>query len=233
MAARQVRNSFRAPSVVPFWGHGDLSVLRRCGQADGNFRLAPTPRFLRRAPLEHRGAASPATARNQINPRLNMSPKEQLVTWLNSAYSMEHNLAKVLENHAKDAKDHPEMRRRIEQHLEETRQHADSVEECLAALDEKPSKVKSAMGNIMGSVHGASTGMFRDEMIKNCLADYSAEHFEIACYRSLIVAAEEEQQPEIARICREILEEEEAMARWLEDQIPDVTRMMLQQAAHA
>lgn len=162
-----------------------------------------------------------------------MSQKEQLITWLNSAYSMEKNLVQVLENHAKDAHDHPEMRQRIEQHLEETRRHAERVKECLAALDEKPSKMKAAMSNVMGSVQGASTGMFRDELVKNFLSDYSTEHFEIACYRSLIAAAEEERQPEIARICGEILQEEEAMARWLEEQIPEVTRMTLHQAAHA
>lgn len=146
---------------------------------------------------------------------------------------MEQNLIRVLENHAKDAKDHPEMSQRLEEHLEETERHAERVEECLAILGEKPGKMKSAMGNVMGMVQGASTGMFRDELVKNCLSDYAAEHFEIACYRSLIAAAEIEQQPEIARICSEILREEEAMAQWFEEQIPEVTRMMLEQSAHA
>lgn len=162
-----------------------------------------------------------------------MSPKEQLTTWLNSAYSMEHSLEKVLKNHAKDAKDHPEIRQRDEQHIEETRRHAELVKQCLEILGEKPSTMKSAMGNVMGAVQGATTGMFRDEIVKNFLADYASEHFEIACYRSLIAAAEEMGQPEIARICGEILRDEEAMARWLEERIPDVTRMTLQQHAHA
>lgn len=162
-----------------------------------------------------------------------MSPKEQLTTWLNSAYAMEKNLIQVLENHAKDAKDYPEVRQRDEQHIEETRRHAESVRQCLEILGEKPGALKSAMGNVMGKVQGASTGMFRDELVKNFLADYSAEHFEIACYRSLITAAEELGQPEIARICAEILTEEEAMALWLQQRIPQITRIALQQLAHA
>jgi ferritin-like metal-binding protein YciE len=168
-----------------------------------------------------------------VNPGIIMSNKEQLIKWLNSAYSMEQNLTKVLENHAKDAKDFPEIRQRDEQHIEETRRHAERVKQCLAILGEKPSTIKSAMGNIMGAVQGAATGMFRDEIVKNFLSDYAAEHFEIACYRSLIVAAEELGQAEIAQVCREILREEEAMAQWLEERIPSVTRMTLQQAAHA
>ncbi len=161
-----------------------------------------------------------------------MSSKEQLVTWLNSAYSMEQSLIKVLENHAKDAKDHPEVRQRDEQHIEETRGHAERVRQCLEILGEKPSKMKSAMGSAMGAMQGAATGMARDEIVKNFLSDYAAEHFEIACYRSLIAGAEELGEPEIARICRSILAEEEAMAQWLEERIPQVTRMKLQEVAH-
>jgi ferritin-like metal-binding protein YciE len=162
-----------------------------------------------------------------------MTHTEQLITWLNSAYSMEQSLAKVLENHAKDAKDHPEMRSRLEEHIIETRNHADRVAECLGMLGEKPSTMKAAMGNVMGMVQGASTGMFRDELIKNVLADYASEHFEIACYRSLIAAAEALEKPEIAEICAEILEEEESMAAWLEEQIDGVTQLVLEQHSHA
>jgi ferritin-like metal-binding protein YciE len=162
-----------------------------------------------------------------------MTPVEQLTTWLNSAYSMEQNLAQVLENHTKDAKDHPELHARLQEHLEETREHARRVEECLSLLDAKPSAMKSAMGNLMGMVQGASTGMFRDELVKNCLADYGSEHFEIACYRSLIAAAEEIDQPEIAEICSDILADEEAMAAWLEEQIPEITRVVLHQTTTA
>jgi ferritin-like metal-binding protein YciE len=53
---------------------------------------------------------------------------------------------------------------------------------------------------------------------------------EIACYRSLIAAAEELGEPEIARICGEILKQEEAMSAWLAQRIPAITRMTLQTA---
>ena len=162
-----------------------------------------------------------------------MTQNEQLISWLNSAYSMEQSLAKVLENHARDANDHPEMRERIEAHVIETRGHADRVAHCLEILGTKPSTMKAALGKTMGMVQGASTGMFHDELVKNVLADYSAEHFEIACYTSLIEAAELAGQTEIADICRQILNEEETMAGWLESQIADVTRVVLQQTAAA
>lgn len=158
---------------------------------------------------------------------------KQLVAWLNDAYAMEHSLANVLENHAKDAKDHPEIQARDEQHLEETRRHAEQVAQCLAYLGEKPSTVKGMMGSVMGKVQGVATAMFGDEIMKNFLSDYAMEHFEIACYRSLIAAADEAGRPEIVKICEAILKDEEAMAGWLAERIPDVARMSLQQAAAA
>ncbi len=85
---------------------------------------------------------------------------DQLITWLNSAYSMEENLARVLENHAKDAKDVPWVRERDEQHLAETKRHAERVKECLDLLGAKPSTIKSVMGNLTGMVQGASSGVF-------------------------------------------------------------------------
>ena len=162
-----------------------------------------------------------------------MTANEQFIAWLNSAHAMEVSLAKVLENHANDARDHPEIQQRIEQHVDATKRHAKRVEDCLQLLGEKPSSTKSIIGNITGMVQGASTGMFKDELVKNFLSDYGAEHFEIACYRTLIAAAEELGLPEITVICEEILMEEEAMADWIERKIPEVTRLLLHQPTNA
>ena len=65
------------------------------------------------------------------------------------------------------------------------------------------------------------------------LDDDGAGHFGIACYRSLIAAAEDLGCPEIAVICEEILMEEEAMFEWIEDKIPEVTRLLLLQQTNA
>lgn len=146
--------------------------------------------------------------------------KETLLSWLNDAYSMEKGLVQVLENHAKDAKDHPEAHRKISEHLEVTRRHADMVEQCIARLGGSTSTLKTAMGTVSGFVQGRSTGAAPDELVKNALSDYAAEHFEIACYRALIVAARALGINDVVQICEQILRDEEDMARWLEKQLP-------------
>jgi ferritin-like metal-binding protein YciE len=160
-----------------------------------------------------------------------MNANKQFIAWLNDAYSMESALGKVLQNHARDAQDLPEVEKKINLHITETHRHAELIKQCLAILGETPSMMKTVIGAVMGTVQGTATGPFRDEIIKNFISDYAAEHLEMACYRSLIAAAEELEQPEIVRICGEILGEEKAMAAWLEDRIPEMTRMALLQAA--
>jgi ferritin-like metal-binding protein YciE len=154
-------------------------------------------------------------------------PRETLISWLNDAYSLERSLVEVLENHAKDARDsnHPEAARRITQHLEETKMHAERVKDCVERLGGSTSSVKTAMGKVTGFFQGLSTGAAPDEMVKNGLSDYAAEHFEIASYRALIAAATALGETGVASICQDILRDEENMAKWLESQLP----MMVQE----
>lgn len=156
-----------------------------------------------------------------------MAQHETIINWLKDAHAMEQNLVQVLENHAKDAKDHPQMQSKIQQHLEQTRRHAELVEGCLKRLGSSPSTMKSGMANIMGAFQGASTGVAKDELVKNALADYASEHFEIASYKSLITGAQAVGDMETARVCEQILRDEEDMAHWLEQQIPVATKDFL------
>lgn len=69
------------------------------------------------------------------------------------------------------------------------------------------------MAHVMGIVQGASTGAAMDEMVKNCLADYATEHFEIASYRALSAAAQKVGDQETVIVCEEIIKDEQEMAR--------------------
>ncbi|HSJ23168.1 MAG TPA: ferritin-like domain-containing protein [Longimicrobiales bacterium] len=153
--------------------------------------------------------------------------EDQLLAWLNDAYAMEMAQIPILENHAEDARREPDVRDRHLEHLRETKQHARDIRRCIAHLGEKPSVTKKAIGRVTGAMESVATEPFQDELMKNALMDYAAEHFEIACYRSLIAAAKEAGHPKIARVCEQILEEEEAMAEWLQDHlVPTVHRTL-------
>lgn len=156
-----------------------------------------------------------------------MAHNELLNAWLKDAYGMETALIPVLQQHAKDAKDFPEVAARDELHIEETKRHAELVKSCIERRGESISTVKTAIGGVVGAVQSVATAPFKDEPVKNFLSDYAAEKFETICYQALIVAAQNEGDHETARVCQQILAEDEAMAKWLEDHLPSVVTMAM------
>lgn len=150
--------------------------------------------------------------------------RELVVDWLNSAYNMERSLIPIMENHAKDADRHPSVRARIEQHVEETRRHAELVKGCLEQLGEEPSKVRGVFSDLMGRVQSVATGPFKDEEVKNALSDYATEHFEIAAYRALSEAARAIGEEGIANTMEQICREEQDMANFIEQNLSTTVR---------
>lgn len=160
-----------------------------------------------------------------------MAHKDLMAAWLKDAYAMEQAQIPVLENHAKDARDFPQLQSRIQQHIEETRRHADLVEGCLDRLGEKPSAVKTGLAKVMGNLQSVATGPFRDEIVKNSLADFSAENLEIASYEALIAGARTIGDDQIASTCEQILRDERAMASFIEQNLPTTVQSTLQREA--
>lgn len=135
-----------------------------------------------------------------------------VIAWLNDALAMENALAVVLKHRISDAKDFPAIEEMDRQHLSETLNHADLVKQCIARLGSKPSMAKSLFGTIFGTLQAPMTGLYQDEVVKNCLVDHAAEQFEVASYAALIAAANEIGDTETARVCEQIMREDQAMA---------------------
>ncbi|MEA2515419.1 MAG: hypothetical protein QOJ59_4908 [Thermomicrobiales bacterium] len=152
-----------------------------------------------------------------------MERNQPLIGWLNDAYAMERSIIQVLENHTRDAKDHPDLQARLQQHLEETRGHAEQVKGCVERLGGNTSAIKTGMATVMGTVQGMSTALARDELVKNALHDYATEYFEMASYKSLIAASQDIGDQETVNVCQQILQDEESMAAFLDQQLPIIT----------
>ncbi|NIC04678.1 ferritin-like domain-containing protein [Billgrantia bachuensis] len=157
------------------------------------------------------------------------TPKH-LEDWLRDAHAMEKQAEKMLETQASRLEHYPQLKARIEQHLIETRGQAERIEQCISLLGTDLSVVKDIGGKLAAFGQGMGGMMASDEVVKGSMASYAFEHFEIASYKALIQAAEKASRPEIARICEEILREEEAMAQWLSDHLDDTTRQYLERA---
>jgi len=151
-----------------------------------------------------------------------MTRTDLVMAWLNNAYSMETGLVHTLQSHARDAQEFPQLQARIQQHVEETRRHADLVRGCIERRGGSPSGLKSGMATVMGKAQGVAMRPAQDKVVKNTLADSSAEQLEISSYRALVAAAQDLGDQETAAICQQILGDEEDMARFLDQNLPTV-----------
>lgn len=158
-----------------------------------------------------------------------MQNNDLIIGWLNDAHAMELAIVQVLETHAASAADHPQMQAMLQQHLEQTRQHAELVKGCVERLGGSTSAMKTGMASVMGTIQGMTTKVASDELLKNALHDYGTEHFEIACYTSLMAGAEAMGDRQTMQVAQQILRDEQAMADFLLQQIPTTTVEMLQQ----
>lgn len=156
-----------------------------------------------------------------------MANQELFVTWLNDAHAMENVVATALKDQVALAEGHPDVQGAIERHLEATHRHMEILEGCLEELGESSSGMKDTMAKMGGKMQSMMQAGSGDTLIKAALNDYSAEHMEIASYESLIVAANDLGHTGIASKLQGILEDEKQMARWLEEQIPKLTRAEL------
>jgi ferritin-like metal-binding protein YciE len=156
-----------------------------------------------------------------------MSSTPELMNWLRDAHAMEMQAIQILENQARRIENYPELRNRILEHLEETEAQAEMLERCIERHGTTSSALKDTAAAFIGNMQALSGLFVGDEVVKGAIFSYTFEHLEIASYRSLIGAAEELGEHETARVCREILHQEEAMARWLERHLPEVTRQYL------
>jgi len=153
--------------------------------------------------------------------------KDNLLDWLRDAHAMEEQAEKMLTTTAERLENYPELRRRIEQHIEETRRQAQSVRGCIERLGGDTSAIKDATAKMMAMAQGMSGMFVSDEVVKASLASYTFEHMEIASYRALIAAAEACGDMETRRVCEQILVEEEAMANWLADHLSKTVQEFL------
>jgi ferritin-like metal-binding protein YciE len=146
--------------------------------------------------------------------------QEHLLAWLRDAHAMEEQAETLLTSQISRLKHYPDLRRKLEEHLEETKRQAKLVDDCIQRLGGDNSAVKDAMGKMVAMGQGLSGLFVDDEVIKGSLASYTFEHMEIASYTILVAAAEACGDTTTAAICSRILKEEQAMAQWLADHTP-------------
>ena len=156
-----------------------------------------------------------------------MNYLEHYHDWLRDAHAMEKQAESMLESMASRIDNYPDLRSRIQQHVTETKRQITVLEEILDRNNISRSVLKDSMSK-MAALGQSIGGMFpSDEIVKGSISGYVFEQFEIACYTSLLAAANKAGDTASISAIESILAEERAMADWLLKHIPQTTEEFL------
>ena len=153
--------------------------------------------------------------------------KDRLLQWLRDAHAMEEQAITMLDSQVQRLEHYPELRGKLQQHLEETRAQLRTVEGCIERCGGSPSASKDFAAKTTAFFQGMSGIFTTDEVVKGAMAAYTFEHFDVSAYRSLIGAAKAAGATELVPELERLLNEEQAMADWLGEHLPTVTEQFL------
>jgi ferritin-like metal-binding protein YciE len=171
----------------------------------------------------------------------------KLIQYLNEAYGKEKQLETALEAHIAMTTRAP-YRKRLQEHLRETKAHGREVAKRIKALGGKaepvslpgPEAVTTAATRATEVVHKAAalaqgplhavrgTGE-AEKQLKNAKTEYQSEAEEIATYIGIEALAETVGDKETAKLARSIRRDEERMAAFLSRLIPTLTKAVAQE----
>jgi ferritin-like metal-binding protein YciE len=164
----------------------------------------------------------------------------KLIQYLNEAYGKEKELETALQAHIGMTTKAP-YKKRLQQHLKETKAHARQVERRIKQLGGKAEAVPApgpigsaasaatsaaskAVAAAKGPLHALRGTGENEKMLKNATTEFSEEHEEIARYTAIETLAETVGDKDTRTLAREIRREEERMAKFLAGQIPTLTK---------
>jgi ferritin-like metal-binding protein YciE len=157
----------------------------------------------------------------------------KLVQYLNEAYGKEKELEVALQAHIAMTSRAP-YKKRLQQHLEETKDHGRQLERRIKKLGGGGQTLQSitskAMAVAKGPLHAIRGTNEQERMLKNAKTEYFNEHEEIATYRAIEEFASQVGDRETAKVARGIRREEERMANFLERLIPQLTKAVVRES---
>lgn len=152
----------------------------------------------------------------------------QLIKHIDEAHAMEQNVLRMLDGMISTTDD-PEILDALEHHKMQTQGHADRMAQRLEAHDASPSTVKQ-IGGVLGALAKMPLDLVRGEKAgRNARDGYATEHLEIAGYELLRRIAQKAGDEETATVAEEIIEEERAMAKLIEQNWDKFATLSLQE----
>jgi ferritin-like metal-binding protein YciE len=151
--------------------------------------------------------------------------REKLVDYVQDAHAMEMNVQMMLTSMIAST-DNTKIKKRLEKHLEETKEQADRLQKRLDDLDEGASLRKEGAAIMASLPKGMLDQVRGDKPGKNARDGFVTEALEIAAYQLLERLAERAGDEKTVRVARRNRAEEERMREFFDrnwDLVVDLT----------
>jgi ferritin-like metal-binding protein YciE len=143
---------------------------------------------------------------------------------LKNAHAMETQALSIMRPQVARIANYPEVKARLEQHVVETEGQIARLEAILEGLGHNRSMLRDTAMSAAGTIAALGHSTAPDEILKNSFANFAFENYEIAAYESLITLAELAGADDAVESLQANLEEEDAMANWLSENLASVTQ---------
>jgi ferritin-like metal-binding protein YciE len=175
----------------------------------------------------------------------------KLIQYLNEAYGKERELETALQAHIKMAK-RPPYKKRLQEHLKETKAQARGLERRIKALGGKAERAAAlpvpvpggpaaaveaaaavtavagkALAAAQGPLHALRGSGEAEKQLKNAKDELKNEYEEIGNYTAIETFADAVGDPETAKLARDFRKQEERMAAFLTKLIPQLAKAVV------
>jgi ferritin-like metal-binding protein YciE len=157
--------------------------------------------------------------------------KNIYITGMRNQHAVENQAIELLERQVGRLENYPEMEQRMRRHIEESREQARRLEDLLAQFDTSHSSLKDTMMSFVGNLAALGHSAAPDEVVKNTLANFAFEHFEIASYKSLLILADLAGHSAGTSALQTSLREEQDMAAWIAEHLDPTVRRFVERSA--
>lgn len=151
----------------------------------------------------------------------------EVLDWLRDAFAMELQSGRVFTNLVSRAEPYPRLKNKFKEHLEQTYRQQEMLKGCIERLGSSPCIMKDLAGKVIAFGQSVAGMSVTDEVVKAVVSGYVFKQMEVSSYTVLIAACEARGDLETKTACEEILAQEIAMAEWLRENLPLITREFL------
>lgn len=147
------------------------------------------------------------------------SPQELFISDLGRALAGEETVAKGLQQMIQQV-ENPELKNALSAHETQTRQQIANLNEIFTVLGQPPQRIPCYSAEGLAREYTECASAINSPELKDlatAMAAGKVEHLEIAGYKTLLLGASELGDQRVIKLLRQNMEQEEQMARRIED----------------